>query len=103
MNAEKGKKELLFVVKDKLAGARITGVIPAKSFALAVFGFMQFCESEVEQKKLPKRNYDLVYVGSIDDNGELDDTAYYHVVCNGEEASEKFDQLQQEIFDSEVC
>ena len=95
-------KELLFVVKDKLAGARITGVIPARSLALGVFGFVQFCETEVEKKKLPKRNYDLCYVGSIDDNGEIDDTENYYVVCNGEDASEKFDQLQQQIFDSEV-
>lgn len=87
----------LYVVKDILANARITDAIPANSRALAVFGFVQFVESEIEKKKLPKRNYSLYQVGEMDSDGHI--TPMYDLVCNGSDADEYFEQLQQRLYD----
>lgn len=92
----------LYVVKDKLSGARCTDAIPSRTEPLAIFGFMQFVETEVEKKKLPKKNYELIYVGSMLDSGEIIDVDNYRVVCDGEAAGELFEQLQQQIYDSEA-
>lgn len=92
----------LYIIKDKLGAARCTDCIPAPTEALAIFGFMQFVETEVEKKKLPKRNYELVYVGSMLDTGEIVNVDDYRVVCDGQTAGELFEQMQQEIYNSEV-
>lgn len=87
----------LYIVKDILANARITDIIPARSRALAVFGFTQFVQREIEDKKLPRRNYSLYQIGEMDGDGRI--TPTYDLVCNGETADEYFEQLQQRLYD----
>lgn len=87
----------LYIVKDILANSRITDIIPARTRALAVFGFVQFVETEIEKKKLPKRNYSLYQIGEMDADGHI--TSCYDLVCNGADADEYFEQLQQRLYD----
>lgn len=90
----------LYVVIDVLAGARITDAIPARSRGLAIFGFCQMVDKEIEAKKLPKRNYSLYFIGEMDADGRIDPA--YELVCNGEDAQEFFERFQQELYDKEL-
>lgn len=93
---------MLFCVRNKLANARVTELIPTRTLPLAMFGFCQFVETEVEQKHLDKRLFDLVYCGILQSDGQIVDADNFRVVCNGAEALERFDELQQALFDQEA-
>lgn len=93
---------MLFCVRNKLANARVTELIPTRTLALGLFGFCQFVENEVEKQKLDKRLFDLCYCGTLQSDGQIVDANNFRVVCNGAEALEQFDALQQELFDKEA-
>lgn len=102
MSAETKDELMLVCVRNKLAHARITDLIPVRTYPLAIFSFVQFVETEIERNKLDKRLYDLVYCGTLKFDGQIYDTENFRVLCNGEEASEVFESLQQELFDKEA-
>lgn len=103
MSANETKDEMMLVcVRNKLAHARITELIPVRTYPLAVFGFVQFVESEVERQRLDKRLFELVYCGTLTSDGRICGTENFRVICDGSEASELFESLQQELFDKEA-
>lgn len=102
MSAETKDEMLLVCVRNKLAHARITELIPVRTYPLAIFSFVQFVETEVEKQKLDKRLFELVYCGTLTSDGQIYDTEHFRVLCNGSEASELFESLQQELFDKEA-
>lgn len=102
MSADSKDEMMLVCVRNKLANARVTELIPVRTYPLAVFGFVQFVESEIEKQKLDKRLFDLVYCGTLTSEGQIYDTEHFRVLCNGSEASELFESLQQELFDKEA-
>lgn len=102
MSAETKDEVMLVCVRNKLANARVTELIPVRTYPLAIFGFVQFVETEVEKQKLDKRLFELVYCGTLKSDGQIYDTDNFRVLCNGSEASELFESLQQELFDKEA-
>lgn len=102
MSAETKDELMLVCVRNKLAHARVTDLIPVRTYPLAVFGFVQFVETEVEKQKLDKRLFELVYCGTLTSEGQIYDTDNFRVLCDGSEASELFESLQQELFDKEA-
>lgn len=92
----------LYCIIDCLLGSRITDLIPAQSDPLAVFGFRQFVDSEVEKTKRDPRTLWLYYCGELHDNGKIDALDEPFFLCNGATADELFERLQQEIFDKEL-
>lgn len=102
MSAETKDEVMLVCVRNKLANSRVTELIPVRTYPLAIFGFVQFVETEVEKQKLDKRLFELVYCGTLKSDGQIYDTDNFRVLCNGSEASEVFESLQQELFDKEA-
>lgn len=102
MSAETKDELMLVCVRNKLAHARITDLIPVRTYPLAVFAFAQFIEHEIEKQKLDKRLFELVYCGILTSEGQIHDTENFRVLCDGSEASELFESLQQELFDKEA-
>lgn len=92
----------LYCIKDRLSGVRITDLISAKSDALAVFGFRQFVDTEVEKSKRDSRTFMLYYCGDLDDFCKINALPEPMFLCDGSQADNLFEQLQQEIFDKEL-
>ena len=96
-----GRTSRMYVIIDALSGVRVTDLIPAQSDALAVFGFRQFVDSEVEQHKRDRRSFQLLFVCELDETGHISAPDVPQYMCDGSTADELFERMQQEIFDKE--
>lgn len=54
----------LYVVKDKLSGCLVSGIIPAANDFVAIIGFKNFCDKKAEEKDL--NVYQLIRIGGFD-------------------------------------
>lgn len=92
----------LYCIVDSLSGSRITDLIPAQTDPLAVFGFRQFVDTEVEKTKRDPRAYELLFCGELDELGVITPALPPVHLCDGSHADELFERLQQEVFDKEL-
>lgn len=91
----------LYIVVNRVMKVPVTGIIPAQNDIVAMLGFLQFVNAELEKKTITDAKVlKLRFIGTQDEDGTIVDCTARDVVT-GDEVEDRYGELVQQAMDAE--